>query len=72
VKRLKNESDLFAAQAGQIVLTHRDDRFTVDAYVSIGRRIETGNEPKERRLTAARGPNDGNELAIRDGKIQRM
>ena len=66
VEELKDEADLLAAQPRQRVLAEPRDVDAVDQHRSGGRRIEAGDEAEQRRLAAARRPDDGEELAARE------
>lgn len=72
MKRLKDEPNLCAAELGKRVFTHVIDRLSVDANLSRSRRIESGDQPEKGRLAAARRPNDGDELAVRNCEIERV
>src|SRR5688572_15874180 len=72
MKELEDESDLFAAQPGQAVLSEPRDVHAVDQNLTRARGIEPGEQAEQRRLAAARRTNDGDELAGGDRVVQRM
>ena len=47
-------------------LERAGDRLAFDGERAAGRRMQAGDEPQERALAAARGPDHGDELAVRD------
>ena len=55
---LKDESDVRAAEAGAVILTHPLDTNAVDRHRTGRRIIQPGTKSKKRRLAAARGADD--------------
>src|SRR5512144_2981654 len=64
VKGLKHKSDLAPSNFGEFIFIHRGDRLTIDENFARSWLVETRNQPKQRRLSAARRPYHRNELAI--------
>jgi hypothetical protein len=61
-EQLKDEGDVALRRAleGNVLVAEHD--------AARGRQLEPGDHPQRRRLAAARGPEQAEELAIRDGK----
>ena len=70
MKRLEYESDFQSAQFGKGVFRHRRHVLAVNQNLAGGRRVESGDQAEQRRLAAARRPDDGNELVIADRQIK--
>ena len=68
VKELEHEADPLAAQPRQRVLVERRDVDAVDDDAPGRRRIETGQQPEQRRLAAARRPGDRDDAARLDAR----
>ena len=69
MKELEHEPDLFAAQTRERVFVEPGDVDAVDEHGARGRRIQAGDEAEQRRLAAARWPDDRDELPV--GNVQR-
>ena len=48
---------------------HLVHRLAVDQHVAVGDRLEAGDHPQQRRLAAARGADEDDELAVADGEV---
>src|SRR5262249_4274861 len=72
VEELAPEADLLAARLRQRVLAEPGDVNRIDQYRPGRRGVEAGDEAEERRLPAARRPDDRNELAMRNRDRQWM
>ena len=72
MKELEHEADLLAAQPRQRVLVEPRDVDAVDEHRARRRRVEAGDEAEQRRLAAARRPDDRHELTARNVEGQRM
>lgn len=70
LKRLEHEADLVAAQHGEFILGARFQGHAIEQNATVGRPIEPSEETEQSRLSAPRGPDDGNELAGGDPQIQ--
>ena len=66
MKELEHEADLLAAQLRQRVFVEPRDVDAVDHDRARRRRVEPGDQPEQRRLAAARRPDDRDELAARN------
>ena len=64
MKELKDEADLLTAQLRQLVLAQARDVDAVDDDASGRRRVEPGDQAEQRRLAAARRPDDRDELPL--------
>ena len=62
-KLWKTKPIFFAPQQGEAVLRHRLDRRAVDPDLAGGGAVEAGHQGEQGRLAAARGAEDGDELA---------
>jgi hypothetical protein len=52
MEELKHETDLLAPQLGQRIFAKPGDIHIVDDNLAVCRRVETGDEPEQRRLAA--------------------
>src|SRR5215813_6245207 len=62
VVRLKHESEFFAAQLCEFILTERCNVHTIDCDDPGGRGIQSGDQTEERALPTARRSHDRDEL----------
>ena len=72
MERLEDEPDLRAAKLRQLIFTENRHVGAVDENRSGRRRIETRNQPEQRRLSTARRSNDREALSGRNGEVDRM
>jgi hypothetical protein len=72
LERLKDESDSPAPQSRQLVLGERLNLPAVEPNFSLARSVETRRQAEEGRLSAARGTEDGDEVAGRDDQVDRV
>src|SRR5262245_34731585 len=62
VESLKDEAELFVADASEMSVTVGSDRFTADADFAARRNVEQADHVKQGALARARRPHDRNEL----------
>jgi hypothetical protein len=72
VEELEHEPDLLAAQPGKRIFIELGDVDPADRNRSARRGIESGNEPQQRGLAAARRPDDRKAAAVCDIEIEGM
>ena len=67
IERLKHETDLFVADARQLVVVHSRNFLIVQRVAAFAGRIETADQVHQRRFTRAGRPHDGDVFAALDG-----
>src|SRR5687767_1972346 len=72
MEKLEHEPDLLAAQPGEAVFRQPRDVDAVNQNRPGARRVESGEQPEQRRFPAARRPDDRDELPGPDGVVERM
>ena len=72
MERLEHEADFLATQPRELIFAERRDVGLVDDDRPARWRVETGNQPEQRRFAAARRTDDGQALPRRHRQIDRM
>ncbi len=72
IEKLKNEPDLVAAQARQLVVGKAAQPAAIDFDFAGGRRVEAADQVQQRRFAGAGRSDDGDHLAARDLEIHRI
>ena len=68
LEALKDEPDFFATELRALVLAEGRQVGVVEEHLTARRCIKTGEQAEQRRLAAARRPDDGDEGALRDAE----
>ena len=66
VEGLKDEADLFVADARQLVVRHVADQVAIEVVEALGGRVEAADEVHQRRFAGAGGTHDGDIFAAPD------
>src|SRR5208337_552958 len=69
VKVLKDESDFFVADAGQLIVVQFAHELSVQPVPALGGRVKTPNEIHERGLAGTGRAHDGNVLVVVDSEV---
>ena len=67
--RLEHEADFAASQEGHAILVETGDIFAIQNDFAGSRGVEAGEQAEESAFAAARGSDDGNELAMLNVEI---
>src|SRR5579871_1179974 len=72
IEELKDEADLVASKASQVVIGERRHGLTINANLAGRGSVQSADEIQERGLPGARGAHDGDHFAALDLQVDRI